>query len=38
MPDTSGGTPVTGVFEVTVGTISVGLILLVLGLAGLLAL
>lgn len=38
MPDTSGGTPVTGVFEVTVGTISVGLILLVLGLVGLLAL
>jgi hypothetical protein len=38
MPDTSGGTPVTGVFEVTVGTISIGLILLVLGLIGLLAL
>ena len=38
MPDTTGGTPVTGVFEVTVGTISVGLILLVLGLFGLLAL
>ncbi len=38
MPDTSEGTPVTGVFEVTVGTISVGLILLVLGLIGLLAL
>lgn len=38
MPDTSDGTPVTGVFEVTVGTISVGLILLVLGLFGLLAL
>lgn len=38
MPDTSEGTPVTGVFEVTVGTVSVGLILLVLGLFGLLAL
>lgn len=38
MPDTSEGTPVTGIFEVTVGTISVGLILLVLGLLGLLAL
>ncbi len=38
MPDTSEGTPVTGVFEVTVGTISVGLILLILGLLGLLAL
>jgi len=38
MPDTSEGTPVTGVFEVTVGTISLGLILLVLGLFGLLAL
>lgn len=38
MPDTSEGTPVTGVFEVTVGTVSVGLILLGLGLFGLLAL
>ena len=38
MPDTSEGTPVTGVFEVTVGTVSVGLILLILGLFGLLAL
>lgn len=38
MPDTTDGTPVTGIFEVTVGTISVGLILLVLGLFGLLAL
>ncbi|MEI8232471.1 MAG: hypothetical protein WCG44_01885 [bacterium] len=38
MPDTSEGTPVTGIFEVTVGTISVGLILLILGLFGLLAL
>lgn len=38
MPDTSEGTPVTGIFEVTVGAISVGLILLVLGLFGLLAL
>lgn len=38
MPDTTDGTPVTGVFEVTVGTVSVGLILLVLGLFGLLAL
>ncbi len=36
--DTSDGVPVTGVFEVTVGTISVGLILLVAGLLGLLAL
>ena len=38
IPDTSEGVPVTGVFEVTIGTVSVGLILLVLGLAGLLAL
>ena len=38
MPDTTDGTPVTGVFEVTVGTISVGLILLVLGLFGLIVL
>lgn len=38
MPDTSGGTPVTGVFEITVGTMSVGLILLLFGLFGLLAL
>lgn len=38
MPDTSEGTPVTGVFEVTVGTVSIGLILLGLGLFGLLAL
>ncbi len=38
MPDTSGGTPVTGIFEVTVGTISIGLLLLILGLFGLLAL
>ncbi len=38
MPDTSEGVPVTGVFEVTVGTISVGLILLVLGFVGLLTL
>ncbi len=38
MPDTSGGTPVTGVFEVTVGTISIGLLMLLLGLFGLLAL
>lgn len=38
MPDTSGGTPVTGIFEVTVGTISIGLILLILGLLGLLVL
>lgn len=36
MPDTSNGTPVTGVFEVTVGTVSVGLILLVAGVFGLL--
>jgi hypothetical protein len=38
MPDTSEGTPVTGVFEVTVGTVSVGLILVLLGLFGLLVL
>lgn len=38
MPDTSEGVPVTGVFEVTVGTVSVGLLLLVLGLFGLLSL
>lgn len=38
MPDTSGGTPVTGIFEVTVGTVSIGLLLLILGLFGLLAL
>lgn len=38
MPDTTDGVPVTGVFEVTVGTVSVGLILLLLGLFGLLAL
>lgn len=38
MPDTSEGVPVTGVFEVTVGTISVGVILLILGLLGLLVL
>lgn len=38
MPDTSGGTPVTGIFEVTVGAVSIGLLLLVLGLIGLLAL
>lgn len=38
MPDTSEGTPVTGIFEVTVGTISIGLLLLILGLFGLLAL
>lgn len=38
MPDTSEGVPVTGVFEITVGTVSVGLLLLVLGLLGLLSL
>jgi len=38
MPDTSGGVPETGVFEVTVGTVSVGLVLLVAGLVGLLVL
>ncbi len=38
MPDTSEGVPVTGVFEVTVGTVSVGLLLLVVGLFGLLSL
>lgn len=38
MPDTTDGVPVTGVFEVTVGTVSVGLLLLVVGLLGLLSL
>ncbi len=38
MPDTSGGTPVTGVFEVTVGTLSIGVLLLGVGLLGLLVL
>lgn len=38
MPDTSEGVPVTGIFEVTVGTIGLGLVLLALGLAGLLVL
>lgn len=38
MPDTSEGVPVTGVFEVTVGTVSVGIVLLLLGLLGLLTL
>lgn len=38
MPDTSEGTPVSGVFEVTVGAVSVGLVLLLLGLFGLLVL
>lgn len=38
MPDTSQGTPVTGVFEVTVASVSLGLIFLMLGLFGLLAL
>lgn len=38
MPDTSDGVPVTGVFEITVGAVSVGLVLLVLGLFGLLSL
>ncbi|MFH1244295.1 MAG: hypothetical protein V1487_01830 [bacterium] len=38
MPDTTEGVPTTGVFEVTVGTVSVGLIFLVLGLVGLLVL
>lgn len=38
MPDTTGGTPVTGIFEVTVGTVSVALILMVVGLFGLLVL
>jgi len=37
MPDTSEGVPETGVFEITIGTVSVGLALLVLGLFGLLA-
>lgn len=36
MPDTTDGVPTTGIFEITVGTISVGLIFLVLGLVGLL--
>ncbi len=38
MPDTSEGVPVTGVFEITVGTVSAGLLLLALGLLGLLTL
>lgn len=38
MPDTSDGVPTTGVFEVTVASVSVGLIFLVLGLVGLLVL
>lgn len=38
MPDTSGGVPETGVFEITVGTVGVGLLLLVAGLIGLLVL
>lgn len=38
MPDTTDGTPVTGVFEVTVGTMSVGILLLILGVFGLLVL
>lgn len=36
LPDTSDGTPVTGVFEVTTGTIGMGLLLLLGGLLGLL--
>ena len=38
MPDTSEGTPVSGVFEVTVGAVSIGLVMILLGLFGLLAL
>lgn len=38
MPDTTEGTPVTGIFEITVGTISVGIVFLLLGLVGLLVL
>ncbi len=38
MPDTSGGTPVTGIFEITAGTVSMGIVLLILGLFGLLVL
>lgn len=38
MPDTSEGTPVTGIFEVTMGTVSVGIVFLILGLFGLLVL
>lgn len=38
MPDTSGGVPETGVFEITVATAGVGLVLLVVGLVGLLVL
>ena len=38
MPDTTDGTPVTGIFEITVGTISVGIVFLLLGLFGLLVL
>lgn len=38
MPDTSEGVPVTGVLEVTVATVSIGILLLTIGLFGLLAL
>jgi len=38
IPDTTDGVPVTGVFEVTVASVSMGLIFLVLGLFGLIAL
>ncbi len=36
MPDTSEGTPVTGVFEVTAGTVGIGLLLLIAGIFGIL--
>lgn len=36
MPDTEDGVPVTGVFEVTVASVSIGLLLLILGIFGLL--
>lgn len=38
IPDTSDGVPVTGVFEVTVAATGIGIVLLVIGLVGLLAL
>ncbi|MFZ2200014.1 MAG: hypothetical protein WAV40_04455 [Microgenomates group bacterium] len=38
MPDTTDGVPVTGIFEITAGTVSAGIVFLVLGLVGLLAL
>jgi hypothetical protein len=37
-PDTTGGVPVTGVFEVTAGTIGIGVLLVLAGVLGLLLL